>query len=767
MVQKNKTFTPHVLAITVGTVVDFPNYDPIFHNAFSNYNGQIFDLVLYPPGTTKSLAFRREGVVRVFCNIHPSMSAVIVVLKSPYFATSAKNGGFEIAHVPAGSYRMHVFHERASEQTLAALTRSIEVGDGPLELAPIQISESGYLELPHKNKFGKDYPPVTDSGVYVGTKPVTFSRLSLLWKILIPISLVMTLAFAIAGWLIQRDVVRDSYASVEQEAKASFQAYESLWKERANRLGAISEILSTMSDVRAAFGTGDAATIRDTAGELWSKVSKEDAFFLVADGQGSVVASLGPAVSFAPNDDLPMVRAARAQFPGQASGFVQKGDELFQVVVTPIYVQSPAGPVLLNVLLAGYRVDAGVAQTLKNSTGGSEYVFVSRNRVVTSTLTPAITAAIAPRLLMDSTDIPDYLAVPTALRDISGAQVGQLFILRSLAGARQRLAALRREIIALWLLALVAALIITYLVARKIMQPVAELDRAAAEIGKQNYDYQIDVRTQDELGRLARTFQSMCESIRQAREELIRQGAHLDHRTAFHFHRARPPQPSCGHLRGRRDDDGQRYAAGDDAPFGPKHLPGIAWDSRHAPGIAGRGARHIQRQRAVQFARSDFGGLEYGGAVRRIARDRPGVECRWMPWNAPWSARAWSAYSRTCLRTPSKPCVREAASRFAGKMMATTSWFAWRIPGRVSARRCRADCFSRLLPRARRTGSGLVWLFRAKRCSITAATSGRTRLPAPPRMLPSPARVARFFALRLPKSRSPITHETAVLERWC
>jgi signal transduction histidine kinase len=355
---------------------------------------------------------------------------------------------------------------------------------------------------------------------------VTFSRLSLLWKILIPTSLVMTLAFAITGWLVQRDVVRASYASVEDEAKASFQAYESLWRERANRLGAISEILSTMSDVRAALKTGDAATIRDTAGELWSRLSKEDAFFLVADGQGRVVASHGQAGSFALNDDLPMVRAARAQFPNQASGFVQKGQpdhtELFQVVVTPVYVQSPAGPVLLNVLVAGYRVDAAVAQTLKDSTGGSEYVFVSGNRVVTSTLTPAITAAIAPRLLMNSTDIPDYLAVLNPLRDISGAQVGQLFIVRSLAGARQRLAALRREIVALWLLALVAALLITYLVARKIMRPVAELDRAAAEIARQNYDYQIDVRSQDELGRLAGTFQSMCQSIRQAREELIR-----------------------------------------------------------------------------------------------------------------------------------------------------------------------------------------------------------------------------------------------------
>ncbi len=171
MVQKNKTFIPHVLAISVGTVVDFPNFDPIFHNAFSNYNGQIFDIGLYPPGTTRSLAFHREGAVRVFCNIHPAMSAVIVVLKSPYFATSEKNGAFEIANVRAGSYRLHVFHERSAEQTLAALTRTVEVGEGTLELAPIQVSESGYLELPHKNKYGKDYPPVTDSGSYMGTKP--------------------------------------------------------------------------------------------------------------------------------------------------------------------------------------------------------------------------------------------------------------------------------------------------------------------------------------------------------------------------------------------------------------------------------------------------------------------------------------------------------------------------------------------------------------------------------------------------------------------
>src|SRR5947209_5901702 len=76
LLQKDKTFSPHVLAITVGSTVDFPNADPIFHNAFSVFDGQIFDVGLYPPGTSRSVHFHRPGVVRVFCNIHPSMSAV-------------------------------------------------------------------------------------------------------------------------------------------------------------------------------------------------------------------------------------------------------------------------------------------------------------------------------------------------------------------------------------------------------------------------------------------------------------------------------------------------------------------------------------------------------------------------------------------------------------------------------------------------------------------------------------------------------------------
>lgn len=169
MAQKDKTFQPHVLAIPLGSTVSFPNFDPVFHNAFSNFNGQIFDVGLYRPGSSRTVRFELPGVVRVFCNIHPRMSAVIVVLKNRYFGVSTKTGAFEIPGAPAGEYQLHIFHERASEESLQFLERRIIVESAALELPVIPISESGYLQAPHKNKYGQDYPPASeDHRVYPG-----------------------------------------------------------------------------------------------------------------------------------------------------------------------------------------------------------------------------------------------------------------------------------------------------------------------------------------------------------------------------------------------------------------------------------------------------------------------------------------------------------------------------------------------------------------------------------------------------------------------
>ena len=166
IVQKSKRFVPHVTAIPVGATVDFPNLDPIFHNAFSNFAGQPFDVGLYPPGASQKVHFMREGVVRVFCNIHPTMSAVIVVAPTPYIAISGKGGEFSIQGVEPGEYRLRVFHERASDQTLRALERKVAVEGSSVTLPPITVSESGYIETPHKNKYGKDYPPVIEDRAY-------------------------------------------------------------------------------------------------------------------------------------------------------------------------------------------------------------------------------------------------------------------------------------------------------------------------------------------------------------------------------------------------------------------------------------------------------------------------------------------------------------------------------------------------------------------------------------------------------------------------
>jgi plastocyanin len=172
MIQKDKTFTPHILAVGVGTTVEFPNFDPIFHNAFSNYDGKVFDIGLYPPGTSRSVLFQRPGIVRVFCNIHAAMSAVIAVLDTPYSTITKKDGSFAIPAIPPGDYRLHLFHERATAATLAAAERRVTVTEaGATALGTIAISESGFIAEPHMNKYGHDYMSAPDDGtVYPGVR---------------------------------------------------------------------------------------------------------------------------------------------------------------------------------------------------------------------------------------------------------------------------------------------------------------------------------------------------------------------------------------------------------------------------------------------------------------------------------------------------------------------------------------------------------------------------------------------------------------------
>ncbi len=161
--QKNKAFEPHLLVITRGSTVDFPNLDPWFHNVFSLFNGKKFDLGLYEAGTTRTVHFDRDGISYIFCNIHPEMSAVVLVVSSPYYKTVSKNGEFAITGVPPGRYTLHVWSENSLPETLAALSREVELNGTTHSVGTIRVREVDTAKARHKNKYGQDYEPPSPS----------------------------------------------------------------------------------------------------------------------------------------------------------------------------------------------------------------------------------------------------------------------------------------------------------------------------------------------------------------------------------------------------------------------------------------------------------------------------------------------------------------------------------------------------------------------------------------------------------------------------
>jgi len=123
--QTNEEFVPHVVAVTAGSTVEFPNDDLIFHNVFSLSRVATFDLGRYPRNASKARTFTKPGVVKVFCHLHSHMSAIVRVFPHPYFAVPDRNGRFTIPDVPVGRVEVTAWHERAGE-----VTRSASVEDG-------------------------------------------------------------------------------------------------------------------------------------------------------------------------------------------------------------------------------------------------------------------------------------------------------------------------------------------------------------------------------------------------------------------------------------------------------------------------------------------------------------------------------------------------------------------------------------------------------------------------------------------------------------
>jgi plastocyanin len=162
IVMRGKAFNPRVVVVPVGGTVDFPNDDPIFHNAFSVSGENRFDLQLYKRPKSGSQTFQHAGVVRVYCNIHPQMSAVVLVRDNPYFTKAAADGSFTLEGVPAGKYALVAWHDKAGEASQPVAVPA----QGQVAVPLFALDASGFKPTSHKDKYGKDYSTHTTDEKY-------------------------------------------------------------------------------------------------------------------------------------------------------------------------------------------------------------------------------------------------------------------------------------------------------------------------------------------------------------------------------------------------------------------------------------------------------------------------------------------------------------------------------------------------------------------------------------------------------------------------
>jgi len=167
LVQKNKSFEPHILVVPAGALVEFPNRDPFFHNVFSLFEGKRFDLGLYEAGTSRMVRFDRPGISYIFCNIHPEMSAVVITLATPLYAVSNADGQLSLAGVPFGRYMLNVWSEGMGPENAQPLAREITIAENASSLGVIRVPEVNGQRIAHKNKYGREYDePTPNNSVY-------------------------------------------------------------------------------------------------------------------------------------------------------------------------------------------------------------------------------------------------------------------------------------------------------------------------------------------------------------------------------------------------------------------------------------------------------------------------------------------------------------------------------------------------------------------------------------------------------------------------
>jgi signal transduction histidine kinase len=368
---------------------------------------------------------------------------------------------------------------------------------------------------------------------------VRAARFRLRDRLFLASALLSTAILLIAAWVINNQVVRQARQHVLAEIEDLLPVYDSVWEENARSLSTLGLTMANSQNVKIIFGDErarrDRETIKDMIADFGGESGSQVDLALITDGAGNV--------TFADlrGNEAPVVAeiaAARAVALSQrqSQGFAIFGGKLFQVSLTPVLLQSGSDDYqnTLAVLGAGIELNRVVAQKIKQRIH-SEVIFLTVDQIYASSLeseaevgvaetvtTPEVTNAEATRPAEVRVGGHPNLAFSRQLTGFDGRRVGQVVVLRSLADTGRLFRSISNLLALLWTGSIAAAFLFSFIIARRVTQPIEALMAGTREFGRGNYDYEIKAGGRDELGALAGAFNQMRSSLKQTQAELLK-----------------------------------------------------------------------------------------------------------------------------------------------------------------------------------------------------------------------------------------------------
>ncbi len=352
-------------------------------------------------------------------------------------------------------------------------------------------------------------------------------------------ALLSTLILLVAAAVINSLVVRQARQQVQSEVENLLPVYNAIWEEKARSLAAVGTTMANAPIAKVVFGNARAAQDRATIHELIADLSSEttahvDLIFLT-DGAGKISFAEIQGADALPLDELAAARDV-AENQKQTQGIAMFGDKLYQLALTPILLQSGNDEVnnTLAVLGTGAELNRSVATTIKNRIH-SEVVFWIRDHLYASSLASEVETFVAQ--LMKSSNVSaaaltrpveiildgkTNLAFARPLNGFDGQPIGSVVMIRSLEEAGRLFQSISNSLLLLWSLSIAAAFLLSYLLAGRILRPIAPLIHSTREVGRGNYDHEINIEATGELGELAQAFDQMRRSLKQSQAELLK-----------------------------------------------------------------------------------------------------------------------------------------------------------------------------------------------------------------------------------------------------